>query len=398
MKLRFPSDLSPNPLAALLAQKRAQGIGVLDLTESNPTLVGFHYPEDHITRALSSPAILRYEPHPRGAIETRMAVAEYFRTRGLAMDPDRIHLTASSSESYSFLFKLLTQPGDAVLAPSPSYPLVEHLAAMEAVETIPYPIRRADGDSWGIDLLALEHAWTPNCKAIVVINPNNPTGNYLQREESDSLVRFCAERDMAIISDEVFFFYPLTTTIPEIPHDAVSMLDATSSALAFTLGGLSKMLALPQLKLGWIASAGPTDLLETALERLDLIADTYLSVNTPVQQAARDLLHDVGGVQAQIRERCMKNLDTLTRASSRFITSRVSPPDAGWSAILHIDDDVDEEDLVLRLLSEYDVLVHPGFFFDFNCGSHIVLSLLPPPERFDEGLRRIEKFMTLARI
>ncbi len=398
MKLRFPSDLSPNPLAALLAQKRALGIDVLDLTESNPTLAGFHYPEDQITRALSSPAILRYEPHPRGAFETRMAVAEYFRTRGLAMDPDRMHLTASSSESYSFLFKLLTQPGDAVLAPSPSYPLVEHLAAMEAVETIPYPIRGTGSNSWRIHLPALENAWTPNCKAIVVINPNNPTGNYLQREESDSLVRFCAERDMAIISDEVFFFYPLATTIPSITHNAVSMLDATPTALVFTLGGMSKMLALPQLKLGWIASAGPTGPLKTALERLDLIADTYLSVNTPVQRAARELLRDVDVVQSEIRGRCVKNLDALLRASTRLLSSRTIPPEAGWSAIVRLDDDVDEEKVVLRLLSEFNVLVHPGFFFDFDHGSCIVLSLLPPPERFDEGLRRIEKFLTLARI
>jgi aspartate/methionine/tyrosine aminotransferase len=337
---------------------------------------------------------LRYEPEPRGLPAARVAVALHFVGRGFEVDSSHMHLTASTSEAYAYLLKLLCDAGDTILVPRPSYPLVEYLAALEYVELLPYDLRLARG-RWEIDFASLEAACLESTRAVVLVNPNNPTGSVLNRQEMDTLVRFCAERELALISDEVFYDYALEDSdqLPADRDDYVSALAAGNEALVFTLGGFSKMLALPQLKLGWIITNGPDSLVNAALERLDLIADTYLSVNTPVQHAAAQLLPLADALQEPILRRCARNLSTLRSLIAFRSDCTVAPVMAGWYAILSLQQEVAEEDLVYELLEATNVLVHPGFFFDFVEGSHLVLSLLAPEETFREGVGRVLAYL-----
>jgi aspartate/methionine/tyrosine aminotransferase len=371
---------APNRLSRLLDEKRRGGARLLDLTESNPTRVGIAYPAD-LLRPLASEANLVYAPEPLGLPEARRAVADDFARRGVAVPPERVVLCASTSEAYAFLFKLLLDPGQGVLVPRPSYPLFEFLAQLEAARAEFYDLDY-DGE-WHLSLERLRERIGPDTRALCVVNPNNPTGSFLKRDEADALFALCAERGLAIVSDEVFADYGFG-------EDArrVTSLAGDREALVFSLGGLSKSCGLPQLKLGWIAACGPEALRSEALARLELIADSYLSVATPVQRAAKGLLLRLPELQAPIRARVAANQARL-EASARGAHYTPLRVEGGWYAVLQVPRTLPEEERVLRLLERDDVLVHPGFFFDFPEEAFLVLSLLPREEDFARGLEAI---------
>ncbi|HEX4594126.1 MAG TPA: pyridoxal phosphate-dependent aminotransferase, partial [Bryobacteraceae bacterium] len=363
----------------LLSAKRAAGAAILDLTESNPTNAGFAYPEDRILKALADPRSLCYEPTPAGLLAARSAVSGYYS--GL-VDTGRILLTASTSEAYALLFKLLADPGDEVLVPRPSYPLFDFLAALESIHVVEYPLVYHGG--WSIDFEALTRKITPRTRAIVVVNPNNPTGSYLKKSELAQLIDVCRDHDLAILSDEVFCDYTLT----DDPRRVTSLVDV-DQVLTFSLSGLSKLVGLPQLKLGWIVSSGPAETRRESLERLELIADTYLSVATPVQWATPSLLALRETMQAQILERVRANLAFLRSQITSDSPWRVLPPEGGWYAVIQAPRIHTEEEWVLILLGEDNMLVQPGYFFDFETEAFLVASLLTPAPAFQEGVRRI---------
>lgn len=380
---RLRWDLARNRLSQLLDEKRAAGIPIFDLSESNPTAAGFVYPSEAILGTLADPRSLRYEPAAAGMPAARAAVSEYYSNAlGSDVSPDRILLTASTSEAYAFVFKLLADPDDEVLVPRPSYPLFDYLAALDSVRVVPYPL--VYHASWTIDFDALVRAITPRSRAIVLVNPNNPTGSFLKPFELAPLLALCHEHNLAVISDEVFADYLFD---PEAP--LVLSLNGIDEVLTFCLSGLSKVAGLPQLKLGWIVAGGPPGLREQAFERLELIADTYLSVGAPVQWAAPTLLGLRGDLQRQILARVLAN-----RA---FLASQVGPnspwtllsAEGGWYAVLEAPRIQSEEEWVLRLLLEDNVLVQPGFFFDFEREAFLVISLLTPEDVFRQGVRRI---------
>jgi alanine-synthesizing transaminase len=374
-------DLRPNRLAETLAAKRASGARVLDLTESNPTRVGLPFPDD-VLDALAGAEARRYEPQPLGLRAAREAVAADFARRGFGVAPDRIVLSASTSEAYAFLFKLLCDPGDEILVPRPGYPLFEFLATLESVQVRTYPLRY-DGE-WHVDVAALRGSLSPRTRAVVVVSPHNPTGAGLKRDEQDAVEALCAARGAALVSDEVFADY----TFRADPRRVASVA-RDGPALAFALGGLSKSCGLPQLKLAWTAVTGPEALRRDALARLEVVADTYLSVSTPVQVAAPELLARKPELQAPIRARLGGNLETLRGAIGPGCPASLLEPEGGWSAVLRIPATRSEEERVTRLLEERDVLVHPGFFFDFPHEAYAVLSLLPPEAEFAEGVARL---------
>lgn len=371
-------DRTENRLARVLAERKGSGAAVMDLTASNPTLAGFPRPPG-VLAALSAPEALRYDPDPRGSRAAREAVAADALGRGQRLDPDHVVLTASTSEAYALAFKLLGDPGDAVLAPTPSYPLFEFLATLESVRLGRYSLTH-DG-AWRLDVASLAAAVGDRTRAVIVVNPNNPTGSYLKREEAAALLEFCGERDMAVLSDEVFADYAFA---PDPRR--VTSLDGGDRALVLAFGGLSKSCGLPQLKLGWIAVSGPPALRDEALARLEIVSDTYLSVGTPVQTAAPALLARRVELQAPIRARVARNLQALRSAVLGSVASLL-PPEGGWSAVLRIPATLSEEDRVCGLLERHGVLVHPGYFFDFESGAHLVLSLLTPEAEFDRGTR-----------
>jgi len=378
---RISSDLTPNRLTAALARLRQARVEIDDLTESNPTSVGLDYPA-RLLDPLASPAGLAYLPQPFGLPAARDAVVADFRRRGISVTRDRVVLTSSTSEAYSLLFKLLCDPGDEVLVPEPSYPLFGYLAALDSVQARAY--RLEYHGSWSVDIDALKRATHERTRAIVVVNPNNPTGSYLKRQELDALAAHCRAHGLALIGDEVFAEYVLDADLPR----SCSVL-AQREALSFGLGGLSKSLGLPQLKLGWMVVNGPDDLVRPALERLELICDTYLSVATPVQVALPALLAEGSAIRKQIRDRITRNYRALLGAAPRFPSIRVLPSEGGWYAVLQVPAMQSEESLVLRLLEADHVLVHPGYFFDFPREAFLVVSLLPAPDVFDRAIARV---------
>jgi alanine-synthesizing transaminase len=369
---RSSFDLAPNRLSQALVRARQEAKPILDLTESNPTRAGLPYPRGIILDALASTDALLYEPAPFGLWSAREAVA-----REIGVAPARVVLTASTSEAYAFLFKLLCDPGDEVLVPVPSYPLFEHLARLESVRAVPY--RLAYDGAWHVDLDSVRRAVSARTRAVVTVSPNNPTGSYLKRPELAAL----AALRLPIVSDEVFASYPLR----EDPERASSALQA-QGPLVFSLGGLSKLAALPQMKLAWIAVGGDAPDVTDAMGRLEVIADAFLSVGTPVQHALPHLLATRGATESAIRSR--------TRANLRLLRSRVTNTPAtlldvegGWYATLRIPATRSEESWVLALLEENGVYVHPGHFFDFEREAYLVLSLLTPEASFAEGVARI---------
>jgi alanine-synthesizing transaminase len=376
---RLNWTLPRNRLSALLSEKRLTNTRVLDLTESNPTRAGLAYPGAEILASLTDERALHYDPSPRGPAHAREAVAGYYRDRGFSIEPGRTLLTASTSEAYAYLFKLLANPGDEILAPRPSYPLFEFLAGLESVHMRQYPLRY-DG-VWHVDFDALEQTITARTRAIVVVNPNNPTGSFLKHAELGRLEALAVRHGLAILSDEVFRDYALTEDA-----ERVSTLAGDHRALTFSMSGLSKIAGLPQMKAGWIVTSGPGS--HAALEALELIADTYLSVSTPVQIALPRLLALSGEVMEQIRQRTAANLVHL-REATRGSAATLLRVEGGWYAVLQIPRTRSEEEWTLKLLAECDVLVQPGFFYDFESEAYLVLSLLTEPATFAEGVARL---------
>jgi alanine-synthesizing transaminase len=373
-------DRKENRLARALAERRASGRAVVDLTETNPTRAGLARPE--ILGLLADPAGALYEPDPRGHLSARRAVAADFGRRGLDLDPEQVVLTASTSEAYALAFKLLCDPGDRVLVPRPSYPLFDFLAGLESVAVDPYPLLY-DG-SWRVDLDALGSAVAARTRAVVAVNPNNPTGSFLAVDEAERLLDLCANRGLALIADEVFADYAFG---PD-PRRVVAV-DGGGQALAFSFGGLSKSCGLPQLKLGWIAVTGPVALRREALARLEIAADTYLSVATPIQHAAAAILSRRAELQAPIAARVGRNLEALRKACSGDTAATLLRTEGGWCAVIRVPATLDEEERACRLMERDGVLVHPGYFFDFEAGAHLVVSLLPQPDAFDAGVGAI---------
>lgn len=379
---RLHWDLRPNRLAQALGALRRLGAEVLDLTESNPTRAGLLYPDEVILSALCDPGSLVYEPTPTGLPAARGAVADYYAARGLIVDPASVFLTASTSESYGWLFKLLADAGDEVLVPRPSYPLFEFLAQMELVRVVQYPLVYDDG--WAIDFDALEQATGERTRAIVLVNPNNPTGSFVKRHELERLVELCAQRGLVLISDEVFSDYRFTAD----PTREV-LLTRIDEVLTFCLSGLSKVAGLPQMKLGWIVISGPPALRAEAQERLELIADTYLSVATPVQHALPRLLAAAESARQQIAARLSENLAALRQLVEDGSPAQVLKVEGGWYATLRVPRTKTEEQWCLDLLEQDKVLVQPGFFYDFESEAYLVLSLLTPGDAFREGIKRL---------
>ena len=366
-------NVTPNRLTTAVALRRERGLPLLDLTETNPTRVGLPYPEREICEALADTRLLRYEPTPFGHAAARAAVAGY-----QGVSPERVVLTASTSEAYAYLFKLLADAGDRVLVPAPSYPLFDFLAGLEQIEPVPYPCRLEDGE-WFIDFEALDACWEARTRAILVVSPNNPTGAMLRTEETDLLLGLCRSRGAALICDEVF-----ADPGAPIRPSRVDSLAGRDEALVFVLNGLSKTCLLPQLKAAWIVVSGPAQLHDTALARLEIIADTYLSVNTPVQLALPRLLALREEIRRPLRARLAENRAALERILAGTAATPL-PADGGWSAVIRVPREPGEEARVLRLL-EVGALVHPGFFFDFPSEAFLVVSLLPEPETFAEGI------------
>ena len=381
---RLHWDAHPNRLTQLLEARRGAGARILDITESNPTRAGLAYPAG-IAAAFADPGMLVYAPSPAGSAAAREAVSGYYARRGCAVDAGRILLTASTSEAYAYLFKLLGDPGDQVLVPRPSYPLFEYLAAVESLEPRQYPLRYFAG--WSIDMEALEAAITDRTRAVVLVNPNNPTGSYVKRGELTALTRLAARRGLALISDEVFSDYAFGADAGR-----VTTLADVEECLTFSLSGLSKVAGLPQMKLGWIVCAGPERLRREAMEKLEWIADTFLSVGAPVECAAAKLLDAGAEVRRSIRERTAANL-AFAREELGGSAASLLEVEGGWNLTLQVPRIRSEEEWALELLDRKDVLVQPGFFYDFEAEAFLVVSLLTRPEIFREGVGRLRELL-----
>lgn len=377
---RLDWSTTENALARAEATARASGQPILDLTVSNPTQIGLPYPEDEIAAAFARAASAPYQPTPLGLSSARAAVVADYARRGVTLHTDQVVLTASSSESYALLFKLLGDPGQHVLTPVPSYPLFEYLARLESLTPRPYRLR-FDGQ-WHVDFASLDFA---DVAATIVVSPNNPTGSFITTEDFDRLADLSAQQQQALIVDEVFADFPLSPA-PNALHAAAGR---DSPALVFSLGGLSKSCGLPHLKLGWIAVTGPAPLVKAALARLELIADTYLSVGTPVQLALPGLLQTGARIRKPIAERVRRNRETLARALGPQSPCTLLPAEAGWCAILRVPEIMSDDAWAATLLEKDRVLVQPGYFFDLDMGATLVLSLIVEESIFAEGIGRV---------
>jgi alanine-synthesizing transaminase len=409
--------LTRNRLTDALEAVRSGGANVLDLTVSNPTRAGLRYDEAAILRSLSAPQAIDYDPQPKGLRQAREAAAAYYSgdpscgghgVRGPGVrdvDPEQLVLTTSTSEGYSYIFRLLCNPGDELLVPKPSYPLFEFLADLEDVKLVPYPLIYDHG--WQMDFPSLEKAVTPRTRGVVVVHPNNPTGSYVQAHELSLLNAFCREHgggnggsgkdgssksasdksgsgdgSLALIVDEVFLDYAHNGE----PRPSFT---ANQDVLTFTLSGLSKVSALPQMKVAWIAVSGPPAETAPALARLEVIADTYLSMNAPLQWATPALLDQGKSLQKQLLGRVCGNLTELDRHLAAQKTCERLAVDGGWYAILRVPVTKSDEDLAIELLQKRSVLVHPGHFYDFPSDGYFVLSLIAPARHFSDGIGRI---------
>jgi aspartate/methionine/tyrosine aminotransferase len=379
---RLPPHAEINPLSRARSALEAAGVAVADLTASNPTTVGITYP-DGLLDALGAEHAVRYAPEPLGLATAREAVAADYARRGARVDPQQVVLSASSSEAYSWLFKLLCNPGDAVLVPQPSYPLFEHLTRLEAVQAIPYHLRYHG--RWEIDFGAVTAA-PPNVRALLLVSPNNPTGSYVTKEEVKRIAEICRARRWAIVADEVFADYAVDAVNPRT--ECVMDLDV----LSFTLGGASKSLGLPQIKLGWMVVGGAEAERRRALAALEIIADAFLSVGTPVQGAASSLLARGRSIREQIRRRLAGNLACARSLSLEYPSCTLLPVEGGWSLVVRVPAFRSEEALTLELLERERVVVHPGYFFDFPHEAYIVVSLIPPPDMFADAFSRVLRF------
>jgi aspartate/methionine/tyrosine aminotransferase len=374
--------LGQNALTRALEEARVSGRAILDLTISNPTEAGIRPDTGAVLAALSNPDAMHYSPQPRGLLAARDAVCRYYlESHGIPdLDPDHLLLTTSTSEAYSYVFRLLCNPGDEVLVPKPSYPLFEFIADLADVKLVPYPLFYDHG--WQIDLESLYRAINDRSRAVILVHPNNPTGSYVSSGERTALNILCRERSLALIVDEVFLDYP---------HDATARRSfvTNSDALTFTLSGISKISALPQMKLAWVATSGPKELVSEAGARLEIIADTFLSMNTPVQLAAPVLLDQRKQIQPILRDRLRTNILELDRQLSASPSCTRLQVEAGWYAVLRVPAIESDEALAIRLLRDAGVSVHPGHFYDFANEGYLVLSLITEPATFREGIARL---------
>jgi len=376
-------DIAESTYAAAVREARASGRRVYDLTLSNPTRCGFRYDAEALLGPLRDPRALVYDPDPRGTACAREAVAGYYAGHGAHVAADDLILTTSTSESYSFLFRLLCDPGGEVLVARPSYPLFDFLADLDDVRLHPYPLFYDHG--WWIDFSELERAITPRTRAILVVHPNNPTGHWTGAGERERLETICVQHGMALIVDEVFLDYPLRELTPP-PR---SFACGAHPALTFVLSGLSKIAGLPQMKAAWIAALGPEPERTEALARLEIVADTFLSMNAPVQLAVPSWLAGREAIQGQILERAQGNLATLSRIAEESPGRlRVLEVDAGWSAVLGLPGCVGEADCAERLARERGVIVHPGSFYGMAEAGRVVVSLIGLAEDFASSIQR----------
>jgi alanine-synthesizing transaminase len=385
-----------NPLTTALEERRDRGLPILDLTESNPTRCGFTYDSDEILKALADPRSLTYSPDPRGLLAARVAIRDYYAERSVEIEPEQIFLTTSTSEAYSHVFRLLADQGDRILVPQPSYPLFDFLARLDVVHLARYPLDY-DG-SWRIDCERLTQNIDSRARAVLVVNPNNPTGSFLHQDELESLLECCTSHGLALVGDEVFVDYVIDEdgegsarrgTTTSSGAERVDSLAATRKALTFTLSGLSKISALPQMKLAWVVVNGPTEALQEALVRLEVIADTYLSVSAPLAWALPRLLETRRAVQPQILNRVKGNLRCLDRHLPTDSPVMRLNTEGGWYAVLRLPALKSDEEWAVELVRREGVLSHPGHFYDFESEGHLVVSLLTPPDIFEEGLQKM---------
>jgi alanine-synthesizing transaminase len=374
--------LAPNRFTQAQGELRAAGMDVLDLSVSNPTRAGLHYDDEAILQALVQPEAMDYDPQPKGLLTARQAVTRYYHdAHGLyGPDPESLILTTSTSEGYSYVFRLLSNPDDEILVPKPSYPLFEFLADLQDVKLVPYPLLYDNG--WQIDFPSLYKAVNHLTRAVVVVHPNNPTGSYATSAEVEALNRICTEYNLALIVDEVFLDYA---------HDGAprSSFVSNDQVLTFTLSGISKISGLPQMKVAWIATSGPEDRKGEALARLEVIADTYLSMNAPLQLATPVLVDQRRSIQPLLLDRVRTNLQDLDRQLSRQKTCERLSVEGGWYVVLRVPALQSDEDLAIDLLRKVAVLVHPGHFYDFPSDGYLVLSLITPAAEFREAISRI---------
>ena len=375
--------LSPNALTRAIEEARtAERRKILDLTISNPTEAGVRPDPEIVLGALANPKAMGYDPQPRGLLEARQAVCGYYRESHevVDLDPDRLILTTSTSEAYSYVFRLLCNPGDEVLVPKPSYPLFEFLADLADVRLLPYPLLYDHG--WQIDFDSLYKAATARSRAVILVHPNNPTGSYVSVAETSALNLFCRDYNLALIVDEVFLDYS---------HDGTERRSFASNAeaLTFTLSGVSKISALPQMKLAWVATSGPKEIVAEAGARLEIIADTFLSLNAPVQLAASVLLDQRKQIQPILLDRLRVNLGELDAQLAANPACARLQVEGGWYAVLRVPIRGTDEDLAIDLLRKLGVIVHPGHFYDFPSEGHLVLSLITEPANFRAGVSRL---------
>jgi alanine-synthesizing transaminase len=381
--------LETNRLTRALEEHQRSGKELFDLTASNPTTCGFDYPEREILAALTDPRGLVYRPESKGLLEAREAVAEYYAGRAgfsgsqARVDPGRILLASGTSEAYSNIFRLLCEAGDEILGPAPSYPLFEFLADLADIRLVLYPLLYDHG--WQIDFVSLRAALTLRSRAILVVHPNNPTGSFVKPREAAELGEICAEREMAIVADEVFLDY----TGGDNPVHTFARNDA---ALTFTLSGLSKVSLLPQMKLAWMVVSGPEAAVQLAVDRLEIVADTYLSPSTPVQLALPKFLSLRQALRAQLQHRISANLSVLDSMLRESRSLARLDREGGWYVIMRVPVTGTDDDLTVALLERFSVLVHPGHFFNFSREGFLVLSLITPEQEFQEGLRRLQAF------
>jgi alanine-synthesizing transaminase len=391
-------NLTPNRLSEALAQHLAAGKRLYDLSASNPTEVGFSYDGETILRAMCNSAALTYVPDPKGLLRARQSVAEYYAERGDEVSVEDIILTASTSEAYSFVFRALCDPGDELLVPAPSYPLFGFLAGIHDVVLAHYALVYDHG--WQIDFPSLEKAITPRTRGIIVVNPNNPTGHFVKPEELAALNEICSTRNMALIADEVFLDFPhADSNGRREPGKALrprtangwrpASLAANSGALTFTMSGLSKIAGLPQMKAAWLVTSGPEAIKKQAVERIEVVADTYLSMNAPIQLALPIFLQQRHGFQKQVLTRVRRNVGELDRQlMMRKACSRLEI-EGGWYAVVRVPATRTDDDLAVDLLTKKGIYVHPGHFYDFATAGYLIVSLIMPEREFAEGCRQM---------
>jgi alanine-synthesizing transaminase len=380
--------LEPNRLSRAIEERRRSGQEILDLSESNPTRCGFNYDSDQILAALADPRALLYEPDPRGLLSAREAVADYYAERGVKVAPEQVFLTTSTSEAYTYVFRLLADAGDEILVPSPSYPLFDFLARLNDLVLVPYRLEYDHG--WSIAVETLRERVSRRSRAILAVHPNNPTGSFVRARELDAMVELCSEHSLALVADEVFCDYAFAADAPG--HDAGARVNSHADenrALTFTLSGLSKISALPQMKLAWIVASGPPDLLGDALARLEVIADTYLPTSAPIAHASRRMLETRHAIRPQILERVRGNLLRLDERFARGSPVSRLEVEGGWYAVLKLPATRSDEDWAVTFVSQDGVLAYPGHFYDFHSEGFLVLSLLPRPEIFARGVDKI---------